>query len=75
MNSAGEPYIEPRCIRRLKNWRVKMLDFNDRKIRFVTVAREDKARQKCNLSAWTMPVGFSGSFSGSRRKADNNRKE
>ncbi len=32
-----------------------MLDFADRQIRFVTVAREDKALQRCNLSARSMP--------------------
>jgi len=32
-----------------------MLDFTDRQIRFVTVAREDRAPQGCNLSAWSMP--------------------
>ena len=32
-----------------------MLDFADRQIRFATVAREDKALQRCNLSARSMP--------------------
>jgi hypothetical protein len=32
-----------------------MLDFADRQIRVVTVAREDKALQRCNLSARSMP--------------------
>jgi hypothetical protein len=32
-----------------------MLDFTDRQIRFVTVAREDRALQGCNLSARSMP--------------------
>ena len=32
-----------------------MLDFADRQIRVVTVAREDKAMQRCNLIARSMP--------------------
>ncbi|MFB0554165.1 MAG: hypothetical protein ACETWQ_12735, partial [Phycisphaerae bacterium] len=32
-----------------------MLDFADRRIRVITVAREDKALQRCNLSARSMP--------------------
>ena len=32
-----------------------MLDFADRQIRFVTVAREGRALQRCNLSARSMP--------------------
>jgi hypothetical protein len=32
-----------------------MLDFADRQIRFVTVVREDRAMQRCNLSARSMP--------------------
>ena len=32
-----------------------MLDFADKQIRFVTVAREGKALQRCNLSARSMP--------------------
>jgi len=32
-----------------------MLDFADRQIRVATVAREDKALQRCNLSARPMP--------------------
>jgi len=32
-----------------------MLDFADRQIRVVTVAREGRAMQRCNLSVWSMP--------------------
>ena len=32
-----------------------MLDFADRQIRVVTVAREGRAMQRCNLSARSMP--------------------
>jgi len=32
-----------------------MLDFTDRQIRFVTVAREGRALQRCNLNARSMP--------------------
>ncbi len=32
-----------------------MLDLADRQIRVVTVAREDRAMQRCNLSARSMP--------------------
>ena len=32
-----------------------MLDFAERQIRVVTVAREDRAMQRCNLSARSMP--------------------
>ena len=37
-----------------------MLDFADRQIRVATVAREDKALQRCNLSARPMPEDGQG---------------
>ncbi len=39
----------------IKNWKVKMLDFNNRKSRIKLVDQEDRAMLRSNPSDWSMP--------------------